>query len=374
MKVELVPFGKLFELARRAVVPEPEAEYTEIGIRSFGKGIFIKEPVTGGSLGNKRVFRVEAGDFVVSNVFGWEGAVGVATDEHHGLIGSHRFMTWVPRDKDLNVSYVLEYFRSRVGVAALAAASPGSAGRNRTLSIKNLEGVSVPVPSREVQDQVVDHLGKISQVDATARHDGLAGLFANEWSGESHRLSDLVDLVVRSEEAIDDVEYELSGVKWYGQGLFVRETKFGKELSAKSVRRIEAGDLVYNRLFAWKQSFAIAEQDGWASNEFPTFRVKEELVRPRVLLAALLGPTFTDAVNVASTGSTPTSRNRLKEADFARLEVEVPPIEDQPRIERLLLLADEARALEGQADVLRGALAMASRNEIFRVVLRPRRR
>jgi type I restriction enzyme S subunit len=365
VKVERVAFGELFELARRAVVPKPDAKYVEIGIRSFGKGIFIKESVTGLSLGSKRVFTVEAGDFVVSNVFGWEGAVGVAAAEHHGLIGSHRFMTWVARNDDINVGYVLEYFRSRIGVAALAAASPGSAGRNRTLSIKNLEKVTVPLPNREVQDRVVDHLAVLSRTDFTARHDGLAGLLANEWSGESYRLSDLVDLVVRSEEVIDDAEYELSGVRWYGKGLFVRETKLGKILSAKTVRRIEAGDLVYNRLFAWKRSFAIAKQDGWASNEFPTFRVNEEVVRPRVLLAALLGPTITDAVNVASTGSTPTSRNRLKEADFLRLKVDIPSIENQPAIERLLVLADEARALEEQSDALRRSLAMASRNEIF---------
>lgn len=370
MSVELVPFGELFELARRAVAPEPDAYYTEIGIRSFGRGIFVKQPVTGRSLGNKRVFSIMAGDFVVSNVFGWEGAVGLAAPEHDGLIGSHRFMTWVPRDGELNARYVLEYFRSRVGVAALAAASPGSAGRNRTLSIRSLEGVKVPIPSRDVQDRIVDHLGKVARVNAEARHDGLSGLFAYEWIGQRHSISDLVDLVVRSEEAIDDTEYELTGVKWYGQGLFVRETKLGKDLAAKSVRRIAAGDLVYNRLFAWKQSFAIAEQDGWASNEFPTFRVKEEIVRPRVLLAVILGPTFTDAVNVVSTGSTPTSRNRLKEVDFLQLEVDLPSMDEQPRIEHVLKLADEARALEGRAGVLREALPSASRNEIFSVLLR----
>lgn len=365
MKIDLVPFGRLFELARRSIVPDPRTDYTEIGIRSFGKGIFIKEAVSGSSLGSKRVFEIRAGDFVVSNVFGWEGAVGLATEKHDGLIGSHRFMTWVPRDESVNSHYVLEYFRSRAGVAALAAASPGSAGRNRTLSIKNLEQVQVPLPSPVDQARIVDHLAKVTKVESANRFDGLAALLTTEWGGETYALSELVDHVVRSERADSDFKYELSGVKWYGQGVFVRETKLGKDLSASTVRRIQDGDLIYNRLFAWKQSFALANQPGWASNEFPTFRVREDRVRPRVLLAALLGPSFTDAVNVASTGSTPTSRNRLKEADFLRLTVEVPPLVVQPRIERVLALADKSRLLETRADQLRRALPAATRNEIF---------
>ena len=47
----------------------------EIGVRSFGRGIFHKEPIDGTALGNKRVFRIEPGDLVLSNVFAWEGAV-----------------------------------------------------------------------------------------------------------------------------------------------------------------------------------------------------------------------------------------------------------------------------------------------------------
>ena len=35
-----------------------ETEYEQIGIRSHGKGIFHKDPVTGEKLGNKRVYWV----------------------------------------------------------------------------------------------------------------------------------------------------------------------------------------------------------------------------------------------------------------------------------------------------------------------------
>ena len=94
--------------------------YQEIGVRSFGKGLFIKEPVLGAELGDKRVFEIRAGDFIVSNVFAWEGAVGVAGQEHEGMIGSHRFMTWTPLH-DINVDYLRHYLGSEAGVASLAS-------------------------------------------------------------------------------------------------------------------------------------------------------------------------------------------------------------------------------------------------------------
>ena len=157
----------------------------------------------------------------------------------------------------------------------------------------------------------------------------------------------------------------MQGVKWYGEGLFTRETKLGRELSTRRIRRIEPGDLVYNRLFAWKQSFAIATESGWASNEFPTFRMRTDRVGPRLLLALLLSPEFTESVNHASSGSTPTSRNRLKERDFLALEVNLPEQSDHVRIERQLRLVDQARPLAQRRQMLAAALLPAARNEIF---------
>jgi len=159
--------GSLLALQRRAVRVEPESVYQEIGVRSFGRGLFIKEPVIGAELGGKRVFRVVEGDFIVSNVFAWEGAIGVASPEHDGLIGSHRFMTWTPSG-DLNVHYLRAYFRSQAGVARLAAASPGSAGRNRTLSVRNLEAIEVPLPARAEQDRIAAVMAAIDNVSGVA--------------------------------------------------------------------------------------------------------------------------------------------------------------------------------------------------------------
>ena len=44
------------------------------------------------------------------------------------------------------------------------------------------------------------------------------------------------------------------------KGLYVKEEKYGSEIRAKSIFKVEAGDFVYNRLFAWKGSFAVGNR------------------------------------------------------------------------------------------------------------------
>lgn len=144
--VPVLPMSEVAPLVRRPKEINPSDTYLELGIRSFGKGTFHKPPVTGASLGDKRVFRIEQGDLLFNIVFAWEGAVAIARPEDRGRVGSHRFLTCVPRS-DLATPHFLRYhFLTRTGLDQLGEASPGGAGRNRTLGIKALEGILVPVP------------------------------------------------------------------------------------------------------------------------------------------------------------------------------------------------------------------------------------
>lgn len=117
----------------------------------------------------------------------------------------------------------------------------------------------------------------------------------------------------------DHIKYKLLGVKWYGQGMFLREEKYGKEIKAEKLYQVKKGDFVYNRLFAWKSSFAIVEEefDGClVSNEFPTFEYDIEKVDPYFLLSYVLQPEFIDKVNRLSGGMSSVSRKRFKEEQF----------------------------------------------------------
>ncbi|HWQ41398.1 MAG TPA: hypothetical protein VN456_05105, partial [Desulfosporosinus sp.] len=83
--------GDVLQKVGKRVAVEKDVYYTQIGIRSHGKGLFYKEPVSGTELGNKTVFWLEKDCFVVNIVFAWEQAIGKTTENEVGMIGSHRF-------------------------------------------------------------------------------------------------------------------------------------------------------------------------------------------------------------------------------------------------------------------------------------------
>lgn len=164
MTVKRERVGEILKLERRAVTVDPSGTYEEIGVRSFGRGIFHKEPISGIDLGSKRVFRIQPGDLVISNVFAWEGAIAVATEAEAGKIGSHRFMTFIPTEDRIDTSWAAWYFRSEPGLELIRQASPGSAGRNRTLAIDRFQALEIPLPSIDEQTNVANHLTTLQQI------------------------------------------------------------------------------------------------------------------------------------------------------------------------------------------------------------------
>jgi hypothetical protein len=148
---KLMPMSEIAPLVRRPIDIKDDEMYHELGIRSFGNGTFHKSPLTGFELGSKRVFQIEPDDLLFSNVFAWEGAIAVAKSEDKGRIGSHRFITCVPKDGVATARFLCFHFLTPKGLHDIGQASPGGAGRNRTLGLEKLERIMVPVPDYENQ-------------------------------------------------------------------------------------------------------------------------------------------------------------------------------------------------------------------------------
>lgn len=158
-------------LVRREVRVELEASYPELGIRSFGKGTFHKPALTGSDAGSKRLFRIEQGDLLFSNVFAWEGAIAIVQQEDHGRFGSHRFITCVARKDAAVASFLRYYLLSPAGMEKIGEASPGGAGRNRTLGLKKLMAIQVPTPPLPVQQSFVQLQKHVTELKT--RHDAI---------------------------------------------------------------------------------------------------------------------------------------------------------------------------------------------------------
>lgn len=174
----LRPMAEVAPLAKRAVILDESMRYREVGARSFGKGLFVKPDFNAAEATWEKPVWIESGDLVFSNIKAWEGAIALAGDEHHHAIASHRYLTCVVDREALLGSFLLYYLLGPEGLEKVGEASAGTADRNRTLSVKKLAKIMVPVPSLAAQRAFAALQASLSAINArhTAIRDANAAL------------------------------------------------------------------------------------------------------------------------------------------------------------------------------------------------------
>lgn len=176
---EWKPMKDVAPIIRRDVQISEDGNYPELGIRSFGKGTFQKPALNGLEVGTKRLFRIKTGDLIFSNVFAWEGAIAVAQKGDDGRFGSHRFISCVCNEDIALPEFLCFHFLTRKGMEDINAASPGGAGRNKTLGLTKLEKTLVPVPNIRLQKEFLQLQTQMEALKAAqaGQLSALEGLF-----------------------------------------------------------------------------------------------------------------------------------------------------------------------------------------------------
>lgn len=181
-KWSTVSLGDLLRLERRPAKIDASELYQEIGIYSYGRGIFHKAPRTGLEVGGKDLFVLREGDFILQVTFAWEGAVAIVSVAEDGMYGSIRYPTFRVDESLCDAKFLLNYFKTEQGVEQLVKICPGSAGRNRVLNMKRIPEVLVPLPPLTEQKRIV------TQIDELARHVNEARSLRHQTTKEAEAL------------------------------------------------------------------------------------------------------------------------------------------------------------------------------------------
>ena len=372
---------EVLTLRRRTVDVDPTATYHEIGVRSFGRGLFHKDPIRGAELGNKRVFKIEAGDLVISNVFAWEGAIGIASPVDAGRIGSHRFMTFTPTDGRVAPSWLRWWFLSDAGLEQIRHASPGSAGRNRTLAIDRFEQIEIPLPTLEEQNATAARLDRVRDAAEEAR----LRLLPNNEKTFAVLLPALIDDAFeaygQSPTRVDELCTFVSDVVHPGDALngaddFVGlehiESHTGRRVGRSSAEglkgrkfRFQPGDVVYGYLRPYLNKVWVADRTGLCSVDQYVLRPRDGIEPFAVACALRSRHSLNEVIDQTHSLQLP----RLRSGLLAALRVPaVEPTKQWSLVERLAEIHDlVGRAMSvrrHQIDIVE-ALVPAALNEAF---------
>ena len=136
------------------VVTKPKGAFLAAGIRSHGKGVFLKPDFEADDIALDELFQLRTDDLVVNITFAWEGAVAIVPPGADGALVSHRFPTFTFKRSVSFPGYFRHVIRQKRFVHELGLVSPGGAGRNRVLSKSDFLRIRVELPSFEEQQRI----------------------------------------------------------------------------------------------------------------------------------------------------------------------------------------------------------------------------
>jgi type I restriction enzyme S subunit len=355
-----------------------EENYPNLGIYSFGRGLFPKSPIRGLSTSAKTLFRVRAGNFIYSRLFAFEGSYGLVDDQFNGCFVSNEYPTFEADRSRLEPRFLRAYFQLPTVWMEIAKGSRGVGSRRIRVQPGQVLTHAIPLPSISEQQAIVSRLDtladKVRQVNehlVAIERDAdrlLVVRFRAAIADAPMRPMAEVAPLVRREINIDpQISYTELGVRSFFKGTFQRRTMEGADYSWQNLFAVKAGDLIFSNIMAWEQAIAIArpEDDGCVGNH----RMLTCEVNADMAVASFIYYYFTTAdgyakIDAASPGTA--ARNKtLKAPDLMAIEVPVPSLSKQRTFDALQTKVAALKARHATIRKANDALVPATLERVF---------
>jgi type I restriction enzyme S subunit len=167
-------------------------------------------------------------------------------------------------------------------------------------------------------------------------------------------LGEVLQPVVRGETPQPGKLYRQLGVRLWGEGAYAREAIDGSETRYPTFSRVEADDVVVNKIWARNGSVAVVREElagYYVSTEFPTFAPRPDRLEPRWMHWLTKTPGFWQQCDERARGTS--GKNRIRPEQFLQVEIPLPALGEQrrivARIEQLAAQIEEARRLRYKA-------------------------
>ena len=139
-------------------VPKPSTPYLGIGLRSHGKGTFLKPDEQPEKNSMDNFYVVRPNDLIVNITFAWEQAIAIVRPEDDGALASHRFPTYTFIEDKGHPDFFRFYILQPRMKFMLQMISPGGAGRNRVMSKSDFIKLEFLLPEYKEQTAIAQVL------------------------------------------------------------------------------------------------------------------------------------------------------------------------------------------------------------------------
>lgn len=180
-----VPLGSVMAPASDRVPVDAEASYSNLGIYSFGLGVFDKPRIDGAATSATTLNCVSAGQFIYSRLFAFEGAYAFVPKSFDGYYVSNEFPTFDPDPDQLDARWLATYLRSPSRWSELAGASKGLGVRRQRIPSEAVLAFRVWLPPVDQQQSIVVRLERLdatrnAQAESLTRVDSLVPAALND--------------------------------------------------------------------------------------------------------------------------------------------------------------------------------------------------
>jgi len=151
------PLSSFIELVVREV-DKPSIPYLGIGLRSHGKGTFLKPDEQPEKNSMTKFYVVRPDDLLVNITFAWEQAIAIVKPDDDGALASHRFPTYTFKKEVACANFFRHLIIQPRMKYMLQLISPGGAGRNRVMSKSSFIKLEFKLPNFEEQTAIAQIL------------------------------------------------------------------------------------------------------------------------------------------------------------------------------------------------------------------------
>ena len=235
--------GDLLTRSGEAAQPAADAEYKEITIRLWGKGVLERGRISGAAVNGRR-FIARKNQFVASRIDARNGAMGIVPESLDGALVTNDFPLFEVNQEHILPQYMGWLCRTPAFVDLCARASEGTTNRVRLKEDEFLR-LEIQIPDTKEQQRIVIRIDTVQQqlqaadkLRSSIDRD-IASLLAvrfqetlthAQWSP----MGDVAPIVRRDVTVDHQSNYAELGIRSFGKGTFHKPTLSGLELGVAS--------------------------------------------------------------------------------------------------------------------------------------------